>query len=91
MCIITDCHNKDKYGEYCSKHKRNYLVADDIIILERFTNKSSDYLKNDIIKTLQKTIRNYKVDKTKKKQYFFDELKIHYQGLKNYLNWFLKK
>ena len=84
MCIITDCHNKDKYGEYCSKHKRNYLVADDIIILERFTNKSSDYLKNDIIKTLQKTIRNYKVDKTKKKQYFFDELKIHYQGLKNY-------
>jgi hypothetical protein len=86
MCIITECQNKAKYGEYCTKHKRNYLVSDNIIIRERFTNKSGDYLKNDIIKTLQTSIKNYKIDKTKKKLYFFEELKTHYQGLKNYGN-----
>ena len=54
MCIFTNCHNKDKYGEYCYKHRREYLVDKDTnrIILERWTNKCSDYLKEDILTTL---------------------------------------
>ena len=86
MCIITDCQNKAKYGEYCTKHKRNYLVSENIIIRERFTNKSSDYLKNHIIQTLKKSIRNYKLIKNKKKEVFFQELKTYYQKLQTYGN-----
>ena len=86
MCIINDCHNKDKYGGYCTKHKRNYLVSDDIIILERFTNKQSDYLKNDIIKTLKKVVRDYKINKSQKKETYFQELKTYYQQLQTYGN-----
>ena len=54
MCIFTNCHNKDKYGEYCYKHRREYLLDKDTIriILERWTNKCSDYLKDDILTTL---------------------------------------
>ena len=54
MCIFTNCHNKDKYGGFCYKHRREYLVDKDTnrIILERWTNKCSDYLKEDIITTL---------------------------------------
>ena len=45
MCIVNNCNNKDKYGEYCYKHRREYLVDKDTnrIILERWTNKCSDY------------------------------------------------
>ncbi len=55
MCIINSCSLKEKYGEYCYKHRREYLVDINTnqIIIEKWTNKSSDYLKNDIISTLQ--------------------------------------
>ena len=53
MCILNNCHNKAKYGEYCYKHRRNHLVDKDRIIIERWTNKCSDYLKDDIIHHLK--------------------------------------
>ena len=55
MCIINSCSLKEKYGEYCYKHRREYLVDINTnqIIIEKWTNKSSDYLKKDIISTLQ--------------------------------------
>ena len=52
MCIVNNCNNKDKYGEYCYKHRREYLVKENRIIVERWTNKCSDYLKKDILFTL---------------------------------------
>ena len=54
MCIFSHCNNKDKYGEYCYKHRRNYLIDSytNRIIIERWTNKCSDYLKDDILKNL---------------------------------------
>ena len=45
----NQCKKKCMYGNYCNKHKRNYLVEDNIINYEKFTNKSSDYLKDDIL------------------------------------------
>ena len=39
------CGCKNKYGTYCNKHKREYLVVNDFIIVNKFTNKHSDYLK----------------------------------------------
>jgi hypothetical protein len=54
MCIFDGCNSKNKYGEYCYKHRINYLCKDKCIIIENFTNKESDYLKNDIINTILK-------------------------------------
>ena len=70
MCILNNCHNKDKYGEYCYKHRRIYLVdiTTNRIILERWTNKCSDYLKDDILTTLN--IMGCWPDKLPKKELF---------------------
>ena len=62
----SKCGRNNKYGNYCTKHKRNHLIDNDLIIFNNFTNKPSDYLKNDIIKTLniidrkkyKKTLKN---------------------------------
>jgi len=83
MCILKDCHNKDKYGEYCTKHRRRYLLSCDQINALKFTNKESDYLKKDIITTIEAIHgANYLgVRNTKKKDAFlilqevFSELK----------------
>ena len=54
MCIFPCCNNNNvKYGPFCNKHKRNYLVNNNIIVKNRFTNKKSDYLKKDISNTLK--------------------------------------
>ncbi len=65
MCILSECNNKSKnlYGEYCYKHRREYLIEKvnfgidnkkeyEIVNIERWTNKLSDYLKKDILTTL---------------------------------------
>jgi hypothetical protein len=52
MCLIEQCNSKEKYGGYCFKHRKNYLCSDGIILYERFTNKESDYLKVDIVRTV---------------------------------------
>ena len=52
MCLIEQCSSKSKYGGYCYKHRRNYLCDGKYIVIERFTNKESDYLKIDIINTI---------------------------------------
>ncbi|MBG00761.1 MAG: hypothetical protein CL470_00665 [Acidimicrobiaceae bacterium] len=52
MCLIEQCNSKSKYGGYCYKHRRNYLCNGKYIVIERFTNKESDYLKIDIINTI---------------------------------------
>ena len=41
----NSCKHKCKYGGYCYKHRRNYLCNGKYIVIERFTNKESDYLK----------------------------------------------
>jgi len=60
MCIFDGCNSKNKYGEYCYKHRSNYLCKGKCIIIENFTNKESDYLKNDIINTILKVERKDK-------------------------------
>ena len=46
------CNKLICYGNYCKKHKREHLVANNFIIINNFTGKSSDYLKDDILSTL---------------------------------------
>ena len=82
----NQCKKKCIYGNYCNKHKRNYLVKDNEIIYERFTNKYSDYLKYDIINTLK--IKNKKhyltLDKNKNKEYYFDAIVNFIDSFKKY-------
>ena len=56
MCKLNGCDNKEKcyskYGGYCMKHRRNYLVYNNLILHNRFTKRESDYLKKDIQSTI---------------------------------------
>ena len=57
MCILDGCNHKKKYGEYCYKHRRNFLIDNTkhpskAIRIDRWTNKCSDYLRKDIIDNL---------------------------------------
>ena len=73
MCILNNCKSKGKYGEYCYKHRRYYLVDHETnqIIRERWTNKCSDYLKEDILNTLF-FFGNKSEGKENKKQLFLN-------------------
>jgi len=72
MCIFEEnnskCIKKSKYGNYCCKHKRKFLVKNDRIIFVRFTGKESDYLKNDILNTIHS--KDNKIKKLKKNGLF---------------------
>ena len=56
MCDFSEndkkCGKEKCYGEYCNKHKKNYLLQNDLIVLDRFTSKPADYLKGDILNTI---------------------------------------
>ena len=71
MCICVGCKNKKKYGLYCYKHKRYYLVQNNLIVINKFTNKTNDYLKKDILNTLKKNNINKIDNKLKKKELFY--------------------
>ena len=55
-CNISDqsdnfrkCYDKTKFGDYCHKHRSKYLLDENqMIIRDRFTGKSKDYLVKDI-------------------------------------------
>lgn len=78
----NNCQNKIKYGNYCSKHKRFHLVKDDIISYDNFTNKSSDYLKKDIVNTLISLGKN--INKNDKKNNLYEELLKSFKILNKY-------
>ena len=37
------CKKKACYGNFCKKHRREYLIRDNKIIIERFTNNLYDF------------------------------------------------
>ena len=74
MCILNNCNHKEKYGRYCSKHKRIYLMDNNKIIINRWTNKSSDYLKKDIFENLMYIGGEHSLSLRDKKEVLFLEL-----------------
>ncbi len=84
MCIFDGCNSKNKYGEYCYKHRSNYLCKDKCIIIENFTNKESDYLKNDIINTILKIDPKTPTITSKSKKDLFKMLSNIVDGFKKY-------
>ena len=83
MCIFTNCHNKDKYGEYCYKHRREYLIVNDLLCNERFTGLEKDYLRQDIIKYRKEKMK-IKSSNISKKSELFNEVKIFINSLNEY-------
>ena len=57
-----------------------YLISDNKIIIERFTNNYSDYTKDDFINSLNHS------KKTGKKDYFYNEYVKVYNILNKYLS-----
>ena len=52
MCI-KGCKKKSKYGKYCGKHKKSYLLdSNNLIIIDNFTYCEKDYLKKELINSL---------------------------------------
>ncbi len=80
----NSCKFKCGYGGYCYKHRRNHLIKEDMIDIDKFTGLCKDYLKSDLL--------YYRVHKMKKKspmgnkKELFDEIKEHINSLKRYDN-----
>lgn len=92
MCLFLEnqeiCNGcgKVKYGGFCYKHRRSYLVNEkQQIDLNRFTSQSSDYLKKDIVKTISMiTGKNPIKEISSKKNDLFKELVSLYANIHRY-------
>lgn len=88
MCIFekdgVKCLKKSKYGDYCCSHKREFLVVNNRINYIRFTNKESDYLKQDLINSLNP--KDSKKNKKLKKNELFKIYSENIEILKKYDN-----
>ena len=72
---LNPCKYKKKYGGFCCKHKRYYLVdGNNIVIKNRFTYNISDYLVKDLTNYYYLRINNSKTKNKYKKKYYFDEV-----------------
>ena len=78
----NSCKHKCKYGEYCYKHRREYLIQDDTICRDRFTGLSKDYLKSDLIRYMKNMMRIKPTNSDKK--ILFDEVNKHINAIKEY-------
>lgn len=82
MDTDTICKFTPKYGSFCYKHRRDFLVVNNDISQERFTGLCKDYLKGDLVK-----YRRYKMRRTSvigSKEKLFDEIKCHITSLNGY-------
>ena len=74
---------KQQYGGYCYKHRSEHLLDEHKMIdRKRFTNKESDYLKKNIIRTLSRIYQHTNL--RKKKHDLFLLLVSFFQNLQSY-------
>ena len=76
------CKHTCRYGEYCYKHRREYLIKNDVISRDRFTGLSKDYLKKDLIDYQKKHMGLKKIKSDK--QLIFDEVFKHISAINRY-------
>ena len=84
---------KGKYDNYCFKHRRGYLITNERIDINKYTNQCSDYLKNDILNTLfilksekcrNNFNKNYKGKNKKELFCLLDKIITDVKGNENY-------
>ena len=78
----TSCKHKCNYGEYCYKHRREYLIQNNTICRDRFTGLSKDYLKKDLIDFMKHKMRK-KADSLDKK-IIFEEVNKYINAINEY-------
>lgn len=73
-----ECKHKSnkEYGGYCKNHKDNFLIEDNLIQLNKFTNNIKDYKLKDL-KYFYVTIIKEKHTKFKKQDYFNSIVKLY--------------
>ena len=74
---LIQCKGKQqkKYGSYCNKHKRNYLIDENnLLITDRFTFSIKDYLIKDLMNYYYLKIKDEKLKQKYKKQFYFDKI-----------------
>ena len=76
------CLRKIKYGNYCYKHRHNYLIIDGYISHDRFTCLSKDYIKKDLVKYYREKMRKNSIIPSK--NILFSEIKDYIDSLNNY-------
>jgi hypothetical protein len=88
ICIFIEsnnsqkCNHKGKYGNYCYKHRRNYLIKDNIICRDKFTGEKKDYLKKDIEYYIKNVMKS-KLEKSDKKD-AFEKIKSYILNVNRY-------
>ena len=78
------CNGKSKYGNYCYKHRKNYLIINNKISVERFTGLSKDYLKRDLVNYYRYTIGKGLNNLIPSKDKLFNEIKEYINNLNDY-------
>ena len=85
-CKFIDSNNPCKfncnYGDYCYKHRRNFLIIDDDIVRDRFTGLSKDYLKSDLVSYLKNKMR--RKSSVSSKEELFQEITKHITTINGY-------
>ena len=79
---IQGCKFKCNYGDYCYKHRREFLIVNDEILRDRFTGLSKDYLKNDLVKYLKNKMRRKSIIHGKEE--LFQEISKHIITINGY-------
>jgi hypothetical protein len=82
---LDGCNGCSRYGNYCYKHRRNYLIDENnLIIKDKFTNKISDYLVKDLEYFYIHILDcNYKKKSLSKKE-LFDLLSIKLKSVERF-------
>jgi len=78
------CKYEPKYGCFCYKHRREYLIINDTINNERFTGLEKDYLRKDIIKFRKEKMNKQSSNDSKNK--LFIDVKNFIDSVNNYNN-----
>ena len=78
----SPCKYKCNYGEYCYKHRREYLIQNNTICRDRFTGLSKDYLKKDLIDYMKHKMRIKPIISDKKK--LFEKVDKHINAINEY-------
>ena len=87
QCKCLECSGKgcSVYGGFCKKHRKEYLLKDNLILLERFTNNSKDYQLQELKYSYTRYINPKKPTKFKKDDYFNQIVKVYTSSLSHKL------
>jgi len=76
------CKHNCKYGDFCYKHRSEYLMINNTINIDRFTRLSKDYLKKDLIVFMKDKMRKKPI--ISDKQSLFNEVNSFINSINRY-------